>query len=474
MNYERVRRELIRQQYLAQITKAMEAFDPSLSTVVLLPGGMGSQLDRSEQSFDRAADTADDFDTVWVSAGLFFAGDARTLEIDADGRDAGAHVVRADSELRIDFGPDIGISAYEGAIDFFTDGKNGNYNLLIFGFDWRRSIVECADWLKEFLSMFREQVQDRFGDGSNHDPLAKTTLLAHSQGGLVAKAFVHRVADPGDWFQYLITVGTPFYGTWSQQQRYYQGESLLWCCYSKGELARIVGTLPGLYALMMIDRRTFDTYHEQLGLPADGYPERDQDGNPIDPYDPAHDDRYPRHWFKARYLAEALQTRLQIAESIPDALRSRFFNIRSAHDETPTRLIWKPLPQDYDPERDPPPIEAEPEKDGGDGTVPRWAAFHASAAADNRIDLNTSLPFIEDHPFLLDMEETLHNVKRIVDTGSTAGAKAGEAKLYGDKPLPADRARISTLLSDAGTKSLLQKRELDPALWRGIFGQLMR
>ncbi len=58
----------------------------------------------------------------------------------------------------------------------------------MFGYDWRRPLEEAPGYLEHFLNLLRFQVVSRHG----FDPLPTTTLLCHSQGGLVAKVLMHR------------------------------------------------------------------------------------------------------------------------------------------------------------------------------------------------------------------------------------------------------------------------------------------
>ena len=51
MSYEQYRASLIQSYYDYQLETLMSDFDPRRPTVILLPGGMGSQLERTERAY---------------------------------------------------------------------------------------------------------------------------------------------------------------------------------------------------------------------------------------------------------------------------------------------------------------------------------------------------------------------------------------------------------------------------------------
>ena len=99
----------------------------------------------------------------------------------------------------------------------------------------------------------------------------------------MAKVFLQRTftspsvtaAKVASRFQRFVTVGTPFYGTSSHQDRYYVGQKPLEIRYGCGKVARIAGSLPGPYILMFADGPTMDRDGDALGLKA--YPITDAD-----------------------------------------------------------------------------------------------------------------------------------------------------------------------------------------------------
>jgi pimeloyl-ACP methyl ester carboxylesterase len=78
--------------------------------------------------------------------------------------------------------------------------KSNNPNLFVFYYDWRQSNADAAAALKEYVRC----IQD-FYPGTDVD------IVAHSQGGLVARRYV--LDNPtSHHVKKMITVGTPWLG----------------------------------------------------------------------------------------------------------------------------------------------------------------------------------------------------------------------------------------------------------------------
>ena len=353
------------------IDKFCSSYRPGKPTVVLLPGGMGSRLDRSHESYQDDERLPTGYDELWF-AGMFWRR-GRELQIDDNGHDEGDHVVRPKGPVSNLFDP------YDWTKSFFWQS---DVNYVVFAYDWRRRLIESARFLRYFLKHLGRRIHKDFGE----NPLPNVTLLGHSQGGLVAKLFLDAVRDVGSWIKQLVTVGTPFYGTWSHQQRYFIGQEILYDYHNARELAEIAATFPGPYTLMFLPRTIYDKYGEELGLKR--YPMRncdDTDGR--DPYQQDDFTRYYPRWVKSKHLDAAREVCNAIAKPFRKDVAARVFNIRSVSHRTPVELVWRPLPTDFDPNDGRSPIVPTKEWGKGDGTVPRWAAFHASVPKDNKVEL---------------------------------------------------------------------------------------
>lgn len=459
MSYQDWRTRAIRSVSSMVVGDFVNRYRPGRPTVVLLPGGMGSQLDRSDAPFREGALPPTEYDTVWIDLGTLVLGQALTLEIEPDGRDRDGHVIVANGPLR------FLVNAYDATEAYFRR-PDVDMNYVAFGYDWRQSLGESAAFLHDFLSLLQARVRATFDE----DPLADLTLLAHSQGGLVAKVFLHRVPDPAQWMRRLVAVGTPFYGTWSHQRRYFVGEPALDPIHSGSVMAPIIATLPGPYGLMFVPKALFADVGAALGLAR--YPMRDPAGGEgADPYDPDTLGRFYPGWVSAAHLHDAARMFETIAAPVPQPVADRVFAVRSVVEPAmPVELSWAPLPSGFDPDRDASPVQ--PAGLGpGDGTVPAWSAWHASVPAANRVELTQGEP----HATLMEDPQVLGFVRRLIEGRSVAQALAAPAAGVRPRPAAPD-AEVRAALGDlaAGRIGPKDPRLTDPRVWRGLQRELMR
>ena len=221
MNYDIWRRRSIEHALDVQLTGVVGRYKPEQPTVCLLPGGMGSQLNLSSRRHNPAEPIpANPVEPVWLDFGVT-SGEAHSLRI-TDGRDYGNRVIAPCGA--VNFPPFI--EPYVFLKNFVADDKG--WNFVEFGYDWRRPLSESAEMLRYFLAGYRERVVARW----NEDPLQNTHLVYHSMGGMVAMLFVHQLthgsnaikpADTRAWFDKIISIATPYYGTATHLERYYEG-----------------------------------------------------------------------------------------------------------------------------------------------------------------------------------------------------------------------------------------------------------
>ncbi len=450
MGYHEARTLEIRDAHATRVKEFIRTYRPGRPTVVMLPGGLGSQLDRSDTRYrDDIPIPFFKYDPVWIDLGLLFNDDALKLEIRKDNRDKGSHIIIPDGPLRFLIKP------YDRTEQYFRDERR--YNYVVFGFDWRRDIGEAAGFLEDFLRHIRDAVRQRH-DGE--DPLANTTLLCHSHGGLVAKVFLHRPGAIRRSIGRVITVATPFYGNSTHIQRYYHGEAALNTLHGRGTVARITATFPGPYIFLYLDTETWRDQGAKLGL--DEYPMRDAaTGAPADPYDPANFGRYP-NWVRREFIRKAARLLHTIALPLPPSAQSRMFHIRSGNNNgTFTRLTWAPVTgADFDPDEDELPIggDAGP----GDGTVPTWSARLAQTPDERVYDLSLA----RDHQDILEHRETLEVVNHIIENDSLPDAVRVADEIYGGAKPKASEAELQLFLSEiaAGTATRNDPRATDEAM----------
>src|ERR1700752_760795 len=151
-------------------------------TIFLFPGGLGSELMRSHQAYPNPAQS---FERVWVDAGVF-SGDVPLLAMLPGGDDTEQKYVVPDGCVNLP-GPDF-LHAYEVFIQWC---RRNSIDLFVFGWDWRRSVQDAADF---FLNVFLPIFDDRFSGKTPH-PLDHFTFLGHSAGGMVVKAMLNSTAN---------------------------------------------------------------------------------------------------------------------------------------------------------------------------------------------------------------------------------------------------------------------------------------
>ena len=458
MSYQTIRRREIQDSYTQSLRDFASNYRPGRKTVVFLPGGMGSQLDRSDRKFQPAGGNVRfRYDSIWIDEGLLLGGDALKLEILDDARDKGSHIIVPNGPIRFLFA-----DPYDRTAQFFHDK---NYNYVVFGFDWRRRVQENAEFLERFLKQMRKTIETKW----NEDPIPETTLVCHSLGGLVAKLFLHRVPDIVADLRGVVTVATPFYGTSNHMQRYYVGEKALNFLHGKRTVTKVISTLPGPYILMFLDRETFRKDGAKLGL--NQYPIRDSKTNAAaDPYDKAMFARYPK-WMqlqsRTKFLHQARRLRTGIANPLPAAVKSKVFHLRAVKVKTANEFLWKDIDgKAFDPDKHKPPLRGSPGE--GDGTVPRWSARLAGTPDSQVFDLKTTAK----HGDLLEIHHTLDVVHRIITNGAIPSPQTRTApdETYGGARTPTSRRKVHRVLEAAGDGQLSRgDPDLnDPALWRAI------
>lgn len=373
--------ELRRAELFKRARDFAAAYNPDLPTIVILPGGMGSRLQRCTEAFDEAKNLPiEKFYELWCGFGAIFNGELRSLAQDGRTQEADRHPIIAAGELT-----NI-VKSYNGIFEAFE----GRANVVSMGYDWRRAPgKECA-FVRVFLELLADEVARAMP--SAPDPRSRLTLYAHSQGGLVAKLFIDDLIDaeenPFDWFERVVTCCTPFYGTNSHFSRYYIGEPLL-NPFTGGPdaVARIVATFPGTYILLPAPREVLEPYYDKLGLA--GYPVRDSDHEAMecDPFDIAMAGRY-RPEVSREHLAAAGKQFRRLDRALPAAVVERVYHLRSDLRDpgtgTSLEMRWRAVDgATYGAYQGNPVGDNMPNGGSGDGTVPLWSAALAHAPAEN-------------------------------------------------------------------------------------------
>ncbi len=459
MTYESARRKEIRQAHVRQIVEFARTYKKSKPTVLLIPGGMGSQIDRSKKPYKGAASLPFNYDPIWMDPGIIFEKEALQLEILLNNHDIGNHICIPNGPLRFLLKP------YNATEDYFRDK---GYNYLVFGFDWRRTVRESAGFLQFFLKTLKQRVQELWQE----NPLPNTTILCHSMGGLVAKVFLHKVfktstktADVRAWMSRLVTVATPFYGTATHINRYYKGQKPLNTIYNTKKLARLTGTLMGTYILMPLDKKTYNRNAAKLEISR--YPVRDKKNAALeaDPFDPQMFARYPS-WVRPDFLAAAIQMRNIITRQLPPAVVKRVFHIRALQRRTWVELKWKPVNgATFNPNKDKSPIDGKHGAGGGgDGTVPFWSARLVQIPDSQVFNLKKA----KKHQELLEHPETLRVIHRLIQKNKMPKSVKAPDKILGGPRASLKATEKFMAQVAAGKIKRTDPQALDQKVWRRI------
>jgi pimeloyl-ACP methyl ester carboxylesterase len=196
--------------------------------VVLLPGIMGSDL-----SSIRGVTTL-----VWVNPLLFVQGGGRYLALDTAGeRDACPEVEIAPVGL-------AKICYLRMELALHRAGQ-----LFQFPYDWRRPILHNAGVLRDSL--------ERWAGGTAR----KFSLVAHSMGGLVSRAYMARFPeDAAKRVRRLVMLGTPNYGAPNAVDTLFGGNPLMHTVdglNAANGMVDVVRNLPGVYNLLPAPPETF-------------------------------------------------------------------------------------------------------------------------------------------------------------------------------------------------------------------------
>lgn len=190
--------------------------------VVLLPGLMGSLLSSVRGTTS----------LLWINPALILKGQSRFLELNADGtRDAAPNILSTPTTLERLCYLKIALRLHSDAL------------LFEFPYDWRLPIEQNGDLLGQFL--------ERWADG---DDTLRFTLVGHSMGGLVSRAFLARHAEQAKRrVERVIMHGTPHFGAAGAVVDLWQGNSMMEIAKflnKNNDVRRMVLNMPSAYQLL--------------------------------------------------------------------------------------------------------------------------------------------------------------------------------------------------------------------------------
>lgn len=125
LSYDHVRALTLEAADQAFVNVLARTYQPGQRTILLLPGGMGTQLDRSLKKHP-AKPPYLEYDPIWMDLGAFFDGDILELAIDEKGRDFERHVIVPNGPMRFPT-----LNAYDGTARYFR--RQCGINFGVFG-----------------------------------------------------------------------------------------------------------------------------------------------------------------------------------------------------------------------------------------------------------------------------------------------------------------------------------------------------
>lgn len=214
------------------------------SSVLFLPGIQASRLYK-----DGLLGTEDQ---VWPPNALL-NNDVRDLSMTASGESEEDIYTRDVIDQALGIG-----SVYGGFLEFLENQKTATLpikNYQAFAYDWRFDVSTIA----EEGTLYEDGVRDVVDTVSllaGDSCTGKVTIIAHSNGGLVAKALLRRLEAEGraGIIDKLIFIGTPHLGTpkaiGTLLHGYDQTDALGGFVIDGLEVRRVVNNMPGVYGLL--------------------------------------------------------------------------------------------------------------------------------------------------------------------------------------------------------------------------------
>jgi hypothetical protein len=174
MDYEQYRASLIKGYYAYQLETLMSGFDPDRKTVILLPGGMGSQLERTEHAYPANPNVIND--VIWLDLGIAFPKyDGLKMEADDAEKDKDEFVVAA-----------------HGPLSFLTQTPYGEP---VSHPSWERTVKERAATFHSTVH-FASRLVRKFLMSLSCCPCSPSTASASSSSSAIASVTVSHGLSP--------------------------------------------------------------------------------------------------------------------------------------------------------------------------------------------------------------------------------------------------------------------------------------
>ncbi len=224
---------------------------PCCSSVLFIPGIEGSWLYRDEASAfgDTPFVGGTSTNTLWVPNRN---DDVRKLFLDSAGKGLDSSVYSGEPIANVFNVYSVYTSFMKFMDSLVNDGKIGEWKS--FGYDWRKPITEVVAGVEKKATTTISLV-DVAKELASRSRTGKLTIVAHSNGGLVAEYLVKVLADAGkaDIVDSVVSVATPYLGTPTaiSSLLYGDGQSIAAGLFLKSDVAQqLAQNMPSAYSLL--------------------------------------------------------------------------------------------------------------------------------------------------------------------------------------------------------------------------------
>ena len=217
------------------------SYEEGASSVLFLPGIKASHLYKYDED--------EKLDELWVPN--WFGDDIEELKLDSDGNSMEDVFARSGDVLETTIKGNIYQSFIEDLDKMKEGGIIDNYNA--FAYDWRQSVKDIVENGTPYENNQIKQVLAEIDTLARTSKSGKVTIVAHSNGGLVAKMIVKEIKDRGleNKVDKIILVGTPQMGTPIAILSFLYGyEESLPTLLSQEDARELIENMPGAYGLL--------------------------------------------------------------------------------------------------------------------------------------------------------------------------------------------------------------------------------
>jgi len=211
------------------------------SNVLFLPGIKASHLYKYK--------SGNMLDELWIPN--WFGNDVEELKLDSDGESIENVFARKNDVLETTVKGNIYESFMDDLREMKEDGTIDDYNA--FAYDWRQSVKDIVENGTPYENYQTARVLSEIDNLAQTSKSGKVTIVAHSNGGLVAKMIMKEIEDNNleNKIDKVIMVGTPQMGTPISILSFLYGyEESLPTLLSQEDARELIENMPGAYGLL--------------------------------------------------------------------------------------------------------------------------------------------------------------------------------------------------------------------------------